>query len=77
MNNSLNSKIIGQFLIAIGIVTILGIVFLATFFIGISQDIPSIYFFGPISDICVSLIAFLYALTATIVLVSQGKKWVL
>jgi len=77
MQNSLNSKLIGQFLIAIGIVTILGIVFLTIFFIGISQDIPSIYFFGPVSDICVSLIALLYALTATIVLVSQGKMWFL
>ena len=77
MSNSLNSKNIGQFLIAIGIVTILGIVFLATFFIGISQDIPSIYFFGPVSDICVSLMAFLYALTATIVLMSQDRRWFL
>jgi hypothetical protein len=77
MKNDLNSKIFGQILIAIGIVTILHIVFLATFFIGISQDIPSIYFFGPVSDVCVSLIAFLHALTATIVLMSQGKKWFL
>lgn len=75
MNNSLTSKLIGQILIAIGIVTILGIVFLATFFIGISQDISSMYFFGSVSDICVSLIAFLNALTATIVLVSQGMRW--
>jgi len=77
MNNSLTSKLIGQILIAIGIVTILGIVFLATFFIGRSQYIPSILFFGSVSDICVSLIAFLNAITATIVLVSQGKKWFL
>ena len=77
MNNGLTSKIIGRFIFTIGVITILGIVFLTTFFIGIWLDIPSIYFFGPVSDICVSLIAFLNALTATIILVFQGKKWFL
>jgi len=77
MNDSLTSKIIGQFLIMTSVIIILGIVFITTFFIGISQVIPSIYFFGTVSDICVSLIALLTALTATIVLVLQGRKWFL
>lgn len=75
MNNSLRSKPIGYFLITIGAVTILGTFSLIIFFIGYFQNIPSITFFGPVNDILTSLEAILSAVLATIILVTQGKRW--
>lgn len=75
MNNSLTSKPIGQFLITIGIVIILGAIFLIIFFIGYFKDIPSIIFFGPLNDIFTSLEAILSAVLATTISVTQGKRW--
>ena len=75
MNNNLTAKIVGQLFITIGIISVLGIVFLIIFFIGYFQDIPSIIFFGPLNDISGSLEAILTAILASIILVTQGKRW--
>lgn len=75
MSDSLRSTSIGYFLIAIGVVTILGAISLIIFFVGYFQSIPSITFFGPVNDILTSLEAILSAVLATIILVMQGKRW--
>jgi len=75
MNDSLTSKTIGQFLITIGIISILGLVFLIIFFIGYFQNIPSIIFFGPLNDIFGALEGILTAILASIILVIMGKRW--
>jgi len=76
MNNSLNSKPFGVFLLSIGIVAVLGFIFLIIFFIGYFNDIPSILFFGPLNDIFGSLVAILSAVLATILIFSGSKRWV-
>jgi len=75
MKNNPTTKIVGQLFITIGIISVLGIVFLIIFFIGYFQDIPSIIFFGPLNDICGSLEAILTAILASIILVTQGRRW--
>lgn len=76
MNDSLNSRSTGQFLITIGTISILAFIFLVIFFVGYFQDIPSILFFGPLNDIFGSLEAVLSAVLATIFLFSQSKRWI-
>jgi hypothetical protein len=75
MNNRLNAKPVGQFLISIGMISILGLIFLNIFFVGYFNDIPSILFFGPLNDIFGSLEAILTAILAILVLALQGKRW--
>jgi len=77
MNNSLNSKSIGQFLISIGTISILGLIFLIIFFVGYFNDIPSILFFGPLNDIFGALEAILTAILTVFVLAYQGRRWFL
>lgn len=76
MNNSLNSKPFGVFLLSIGIVAVLAFIFLLIFFVGYFNDIPSIIFFGPLNDIFGSLVAVLSAILATIMIFSQSKRWI-
>lgn len=76
MNNSLNSRITGQFLITIGTISVLAFIFLIIFFVGYFQGIPSIIFFGPLNDIFGSLEAILSAVLATIFLFSGPKRWI-
>jgi len=76
MNNSLKSKTFGVFLLSIGIVAVLGFIFLIIFFIGYFNDIPSILFFGPLNDIFGSLVAALSAILATTMIFSQSKRWI-
>ncbi len=76
LNNNLNSKIIGQFLYTIGIISVLAFIFLIIFFIGYFQDIPSIIFFGPLNDIFGSLEAILSAVLATVLFFSNSKRWI-
>jgi hypothetical protein len=76
MNNNLTAKIVGQLFITIGIISVLGIVFLIIFFIGYFQDIPSLYIFGSLNDILGSLEAILSAILATVFLFSQPKRWI-
>lgn len=75
LNNNLNSKIIGQFLLTIGIISVLAFIFLIIFFVGYFNDIPSIIFFGPLNDLSGSLEACLTAILASMILVTQGKHW--
>lgn len=75
MNNNLTSKSIGQFLLAIGTISILGLVFLIIFFIGYFNDISSILFFGPLNDVFGAIEAILCAIMATYVLTLQRKLW--
>lgn len=76
MNNSVNSKPVGQFLISIGTISILGFVFLIIFFVGYFNDISSILFFGPLNDVFGALEAILTAILAVYVLLLQGKRWI-
>jgi len=76
MNNSLNSKIFGLFLLSIGIVSVLAFVFLIIFFIGYFNDIPSLYIFGSINDILGSSEAILSAVMATFLVISGSKRWI-
>jgi len=76
MKNNLNSKTFGMFLLSIGIVAVLGFIFLIIFFIGYFNDIPSILFFGPLNDIFGSLVAVLSAILATTMIFSQSKRWI-
>ena len=75
MNNSLNSKTVGRFLISIGTISILGLIFLIIFFVGYFNDISAILFFGPLNDIFGALEAILTAILATFVLALQGRQW--
>jgi hypothetical protein len=76
MNNSLTAKIVGQFLYTIGILSVLAFIFLVIFFVGYFNDIPSIIFFGPLTDIFGSLEAILSAVLATVILFSKSKRWI-
>ena len=75
MNNSLNSKTFGIFLLSIGVISVLAFIFLIIFFVGYFNDIPSILFFGPLNDIFGSLEAILTAILAVFVLALQGTRW--
>jgi len=75
MNSNLYSKPFGLFLLSIGMVAVLGFIFLIIFFIGYFNDIPSILFFGPLNDIFGSLVAILSAVLATVFIFSQSKRW--
>lgn len=75
MSNNLNSKLVGLFLLSIGIVSVLAFIFLIIFFVGYSNDISSFYIFGSLNDILGSLEAILSAVLATIFLFSQPKRW--
>lgn len=75
MNSNLTSNTFGRFLITIGTISILGLVFLIIFFVGYFNDIPSILFFGPLNDIFGALEATLTAVLAVFVLALQGKQW--
>jgi len=76
MNNSLNSKTFGQFLLSIGITSILALIFLIIFFAGYFNDIESLYIFGSINDTLGSLEAVLSAVLATILIFSLSKRWI-
>jgi hypothetical protein len=75
MNISLNSKFIGQFLTAIGIISLLDFVFLIIFFIGYFNGIPSIFFFGPLNDLFTAFMVILTVVLATTVLALPGLSW--
>lgn len=62
-------------MITIGLIIILGGISLIIFFIGYFRNIPAITFFGPVNDILTSLEAVLSAVLATVILVTQGKRW--
>ena len=74
LNNSLNSRLTGQFLITIGIISVLAFIFLIIFYVGYSKDISSLYIFGTLNDILGSLEVILSAVLATILIFSQSKR---
>lgn len=76
MNNSLNSKTFGNYLLSIGIVAVLAFIFLLIFFWGYSNNMPSLYIFGSINDVLGSLEAILSATLATVLLFSKSKRWI-
>jgi hypothetical protein len=76
MINSLNSKTFGQFLLSIGITSVLAFIFLIIFFVGYFNAIPSLYIFGSINDILGSLEAILSAILATLLVFSGSKRWI-
>lgn len=76
MNNNLNSKTLGRFLLSIGIVAVLAFLFLIIFFVGYFNNITSLYIFGSLNDILGSLVAILSAVLATTLIFSQSKRWI-
>ena len=76
MKNSLSSRSTGQFLLTIGIISVLAFIFLLIFFVGYFNDIPSLYIFGSINDFLGSLEAISSAILATTLIFSQLKRWI-
>jgi len=76
MNNSLNSRSTGQFLITIGTISVLAFLFLLIFAVGWLQNIPSLYIFGTINDILGSLEAILSAVLAMLLIFSRPRQWI-
>ena len=76
MNNSLNSKPFGTFLLSIGTVAVLAFISLLIFFAGYSNDIAGLYIFGTFNDVLGSVEAILSAVLATFLVISGSKRWV-
>lgn len=68
------SQTTGRMMLLIGIVSIIGIILLLIFFVGYFQNIPSLYFFGPLNDISGSLEAILCAVLAVMLLPAYGRS---
>jgi len=76
MSNSLNAKQTGQFLLAIGIVSVLAFISLLIFFAGYFNDITGLYIFGSLNDILGSVEAILSAVLVTFLVISGSKRWI-
>ena len=76
MNNNLNSKTFGLFLLSIGIAAVLAFISLLIFFAGYSNNIAGLYIFGSLNDVLGSVEAILTAVLATFLVTSGSKRWI-